>query len=572
MDACAYGRFLLCNAENTRDFALLNHTITPMRTVCHYRPRCMRSSRRIHAREHGHRRIHRNFSRRRCGQIYAFSYSYDATGNRLQMRREATAGVETESAYYSYAADNSLTKKQVVNPPAAPVNSYFYYDANGSRTVWVESGNATYYGYNASNLPTVVAPPSESATYFYYDGLLNRYCEIQAGTAAYFLWDAKYNLLDERNADGSLRARYANGFTPIKGIGSVVEVQRAAGGATYYQYPVMDHRGSVYATVDNGQNTQLTYTTDAFGRQLAGVGGAVPTLPNDLIAQSNVRMRQIGGKWYLIFRYRIVPVDEAAFTSRDFLGYFNKYRLWSNNPANQVDRDGLASATATPTAPSTPAPGVTAPSAATTNPSPPSTDPNETGIFKIQTIQPQNEPQNYDYDDTSASETSDALREATQPTHDALQAVQTEALYQMLRHSLGNSEGAFDPNMLPREDEPNRDRAIDPAAVRKNAKDKADLKRLEEKADEDFGSLSPMERKRLSELREKFNQCGTCNCSCDPSGVPRGSPHSLPSPGQFGKIRTEEDCRNACKDTPVKPPFKFYWCSKNYPIVKFKPI
>jgi YD repeat-containing protein len=278
-------------------------------------------------------------------QVYAFSYSYGATGNRLQMRRESTAGTETESAYYSYASDNSMTKKRVQIPPSSATDSYFYYDANGARTVWVEGTNATYYGYNAARLPSVIAPPAsvEAPTYFYYDALMNRYCEIQAGTAAYFLWDAKYNLLDERNAEGSLRARYVHGYTPIRGIGSVLQVQRTAGGATYYQYPVMDHRGSVYAVLDDSQNTQLAYTMDSFGRQLAGIGGSVAALPNDLIEQTNVRMRQIGGKWYLIFRYRIVPVDEAVFASRDFLKYLNLYRLWSNNPVGQVDRDGLAS-------------------------------------------------------------------------------------------------------------------------------------------------------------------------------------------------------------------------------------
>ena len=77
-------------------------------------------------------------------QIYAFSYSYDATGNRLGMRREAAAGVETESAYYSYAADSSLTKRR---NQFSGIDTYYYYDNNGARTKMVEGGSATYYQY-----------------------------------------------------------------------------------------------------------------------------------------------------------------------------------------------------------------------------------------------------------------------------------------------------------------------------------------------------------------------------------------------------------------------------------------
>jgi hypothetical protein len=45
-------------------------------------------------------------------QVYAFTYEYDAVGNRTKMRRETTFGTEVESAYFAYAADNSLTKRR----------------------------------------------------------------------------------------------------------------------------------------------------------------------------------------------------------------------------------------------------------------------------------------------------------------------------------------------------------------------------------------------------------------------------------------------------------------------------
>lgn len=62
-------------------------------------------------------------------QIYAFTYNYDAAGNRHKMRREAVAGVETESAYYAFDVANALVKRWV---EPGQVMTYFAYDPNGS--------------------------------------------------------------------------------------------------------------------------------------------------------------------------------------------------------------------------------------------------------------------------------------------------------------------------------------------------------------------------------------------------------------------------------------------------------
>src|SRR5258706_14925398 len=105
------------------------------------------------------------------------------------MRRESTAGTEAESAYYAYAADNSLTKRKVVTPPSTNVDTYYYYDNNGSMTSFVEGASSTYFAYNDNHLVARIAPPSEAASYFYYDGRLNRYCQNIAGTQTYYLWN-----------------------------------------------------------------------------------------------------------------------------------------------------------------------------------------------------------------------------------------------------------------------------------------------------------------------------------------------------------------------------------------------
>jgi len=278
-------------------------------------------------------------------QVYAFSYSYDTAHNRLTMRREgSTVGTDFESAYYAYANDNSMTKKRVYTAPSTFVNTYFYYDNNGARTAAVEGGSPTYFGYGANKLPTVIAPPGIAATYFYYDALLNRYCINNAGMPTYYLWEG-LKLLEERDASGNLLARFTHGYSRLSSIGTLVEMQRNVGGATYYQFPLMDHRGTVYATSD-GANVALqqSYTLDSFGRPLAAVGGAFPAIPNEFISQTNAMTLQIGGVWYLLFKYRIIRIDEGSFLSRDFLPYLNKYRAWSNNPVGQVDNNGLESA------------------------------------------------------------------------------------------------------------------------------------------------------------------------------------------------------------------------------------
>ena len=47
-----------------------------------------------------------------------------------------------------------------------------------------------------------------------------------------------------------MTAGYTHGYTPIDGIGSMVAANRTASGATYYQYPVYDHRGTVVRLTD----------------------------------------------------------------------------------------------------------------------------------------------------------------------------------------------------------------------------------------------------------------------------------------------------------------------------------
>src|ERR1043165_1661636 len=279
------------------------------------------------------------------GQIYGFWYDYDTAHNRTKMRREFGAGSEWDSAYFGYAADNSLTKRQTNTLVPATVNTYYYYDANGALVRQWDQGDAdaTYFWYGAHKLVTALKPPGTLASYFYYDGQLNRYCINNAGTQTYYLWDG-LKLLEERKADSNLVARYTHGYAPNADIGGISEVQRVAASTTYYQYLHMDHRGTVYAVSDAAGAGQLTYTQDAFGRQIAPVGGANPAVPNDNIYQTNWKTMEFGSQRLMLSKYRVDDPSTGVFGSRDLTGTAdgsNQYIYCHANPVNDSDVNGL---------------------------------------------------------------------------------------------------------------------------------------------------------------------------------------------------------------------------------------
>src|ERR1043165_218966 len=279
------------------------------------------------------------------GQIYGFWYDYDTAHNRMKMRRGFGAGTEWDSAYFGYAADNSPTKRQTNTPAPTTVNTYFYYDANGALIKQWDQGDAdaTYFWYGPHKLITALKPPGTLASYFYYDGQLNRYAINNAGTLTYYLWDG-LKLLEERKTDGSLVARYTHGYAPSSDIGSISEVQRQTPTGLYYQYPHMDHRGTVYAVSDGAGVVQLTYTQDAFGREVAPVGGANPAVPNDNVYQTNWKTMEFGGTRYMVSTYRINDPATGTFLSRDPSGAsngLNLYLCFNADPVNMVDTEGL---------------------------------------------------------------------------------------------------------------------------------------------------------------------------------------------------------------------------------------
>jgi len=248
-----------------------------------------------------------------ASQIYAFTYEYDATGNRLRMRRETAANTEWDSTYYSYAADNSLTQRQVLTPPSSLVDTYFGYDANGALVRQMEDVNTTYFEYGPHQLVTKVTPPLGDGQpwEFYYDGRLNRYKIDRAGTIRYLLWDG-LNCMEERNNDGSLYARYTYGYTRIYGIGSCVEIYKPGAPDKTYTL-LMDHRGTGYTLLDETSAEVGRRYYDAFGVILGQTG----TWPTDLAYQTNWQTVQIGNQWWGLSASRMYNNGVGVFSQKD---------------------------------------------------------------------------------------------------------------------------------------------------------------------------------------------------------------------------------------------------------------
>jgi YD repeat-containing protein len=251
--------------------------------------------------------------------LYAFSYKYDATGNRLKGYREFN-GSQLDTAYFSFDTANAI-KKRYVSPAAT--STYYSYDSNGSLTRTLEAGSGTYFEYHGNGFISRIVPPSGTPWQFAYDAALARTKINRGGTWTYYLW-AGMNQLEERNSAGTLLARYTHGSGIVPGVGSVVEIQRSTATTTYYQYLHMDHQGSVAQVTDASQATQISYLNDAFGRQIITPGGANPNVQNDLVFQSNWMSVTIGTKRYGLSPSRVWDFETGRFVQRDPLPSLQK--------------------------------------------------------------------------------------------------------------------------------------------------------------------------------------------------------------------------------------------------------
>ena len=155
----------------------------------------------------------------------------------------------------------------------------------------------------------------------------------------YLLWDG-LNVMEERNSDGTLYARYTYGYSPIYGIGSCVEVFVPGSPDKTYTL-VMDHRGTAYVLLDESGAEVGRRFYDAFGVLLGQTG----SWPLDLGYQANWLTVHIGAKWWALSAARLYDFATGRFTQRDSVdhhrGGHGMYEYAANAPARYVDPVGL---------------------------------------------------------------------------------------------------------------------------------------------------------------------------------------------------------------------------------------
>jgi YD repeat-containing protein len=191
------------------------------------------------------------------------------------------------------------------------------------------------------NLVTGIKYADDTVNYFWYDALMRRYAMQDSNGVSYFTWDRNaMNLLAERDLAGSVTAYYTHGDVAVEGIGSLVAAKRNQAGASYYQYPVYDHRGTVVRLVDENGTPTAYYEYDAWGNELRDsvVGGISE---NRFRYQSNyLCLKDSDAKVYLSpTRPLYVPV--GRFLGRDPLdGLGGSFSYCHETVTDQVDPRG----------------------------------------------------------------------------------------------------------------------------------------------------------------------------------------------------------------------------------------
>jgi RHS repeat-associated protein len=273
-----------------------------------------------------------------ASEVYGYRYAYDLSGNRTK------AKINGSDTYYFYDQANQLAVRGTNAVYATP--TYYLYDKNGSLASLVEPSGTTKLAYNAAGLVARMKWKDASATYFFYDGALQRYGMIAAGASAatYFLWDGP-NLLQELNADGTVKEEHTNAKVAIPGIGQLVETNRP-GQAQAKIYPIMDPRGSITKWIQSdGSTVFASREYDAFGQIIPN--SAVSAWPGRFGYQGQAWMELLSAdasQRLLLSPTRLYDPVTGRFLQNEPLlkrRVFQHYLYVSQNPLLLVDPSGL---------------------------------------------------------------------------------------------------------------------------------------------------------------------------------------------------------------------------------------
>ena len=245
------------------------------------------------------------------------SYMFDATGNRLSLKKD---GVTTEYAYD--AADRLLSSNEVA----------YSYDNNGNLIAKVEDGSQTNYQYDGENRLTRIRLPDSSFIQYLYDPLGNRLSKRGSNiNSVNYLLDGE-NILQEVSPPGELIVQYIAGMN----LDEWLTMRRD--GETYSYHS--DALGSIMTITGGGGSIQNSYTYDAYGN---------PSISMNNVANS---FFFTGREWEeennsLFFRTRYYSPLVGRFLQKDgFEGFaynpysINKYNYLESNPINYTDATG----------------------------------------------------------------------------------------------------------------------------------------------------------------------------------------------------------------------------------------
>ena len=253
------------------------------------------------------------------------AYDLDPLGNRLTLDAD---GAQTE-----YQPSNGQRLSNPMNRYEAVNGAELSYDDIGN----LLSEGTSSYGYDVLNRQISLTTLDSSAEYV-YDALGRRVAKIVDGVTTYYLYNAGYQVIEERDAADALQARYSYG----SGIDEPLTMER--GGSVYFYH--RDGLGSVTELSDDSGNLVERYEYDVYG---------APTIfdSNDTEQTESAignpylftgrRFDPESGNYY--YRARIYSPELGRFLQTDPLGYvdgLNLYAYVGNNPVSWIDPLGYA--------------------------------------------------------------------------------------------------------------------------------------------------------------------------------------------------------------------------------------
>jgi len=329
--------------------------------------------------------------RNASGRVHKFEYSYDDSGNRIQLT-DTPLDLAAQIVWdYSYDWLNRLESVTRSMPEASPavddVVTVYSYDESDNRTefTYTEGSNPsieTTYSYNAADeiqermIASVVV---ETFTHDKDGNMLTRVLDTGGGlSTTTYSWDHFDRLVTFRQTNPTRRQRYRydtgnirtskseidgarttfkyggmavsnEARTPGSGGGSATATAWFGGhqllgferGGSFY-YLLADGLSSVRTIVTAAGGVAASYNSDEFGNPIQATETSTSS-PARYVGGLGVR-DEVAESGLLYMRHRWMEPTIGRFTQRDPVGFssgLNLYVYATNQPVDFVDPDGL---------------------------------------------------------------------------------------------------------------------------------------------------------------------------------------------------------------------------------------